>query len=204
MPNWCNNYLTIKTSSRLLYRNIKTHMEQKAKTDKEGNYTEVGLLGLLYPEPDYEKTDTLAINVVKIANKGEAWWHWRVSNWGTKWDIQSDDILGDLTCTEDDKNREYEIKLDFDSAWSPPIEWLRYCEEKYKRQKLSFHMTYFEGGMGFGGVYDTFLGDAYYEFDDIKDAVLNGTEDETLAELIDVQCLTRDDFLFDEEEVDIT
>jgi len=200
MPNWCNNYLSIKTKSKLLYRKIKTHMGEEAKKDKEGNFTEVGLLGLLYPEPDYQKTDTLAING-EIANKGEAWWHWRVTNWGTKWDIRSDDILGDLTCVADDKNREYEIEFDFDTAWSPPIEWLRYCEEKYKRQNLSFHMTYFEGGMGFGGVYDTFSGDAYYEFDDIKDAVLNGTEDEALSELIDVQCLTRDDFLFDEEEV---
>jgi len=200
MPNWCNNSISIKTNSKLLYRKIKTHLETEAEKDDKGHYVGVGLFGLLYPEPDYEKIDVLNWKGEK-EDKGRAWWYWRVENWGTKWDVWSDDILGDLTCTADDKNREYEIELDFDSAWSPPIQWLRYCEQKYEKQNLAFHMTYFEGGMGFGGVYDTFSGDAYYEFDDIKDAVLNGTEDEALAELIDVQCLTRDDFLFDEEEV---
>lgn len=201
MPNWCNNYLSIKTSDKKLYNKIKKHMEQGAKKDKEGNFTEVGLLGLLYPEPDYERVEVKEAFGKGIAKKSEAWWDWRVTNWGTKWDIRSDDILGDLTCVADDKSREYEIELDFDSAWSPPIEWLRYCEQKYERQNLTFHLTYFEGGMGFGGVYDTASGDAYYEFEQIKDAVLNGTKDEALSELIDVHCLTRDDFLFDEEEV---
>jgi len=199
MPNWCNNSISIKTNSKLLYRKIKTHLETEAEKDDKGSYTSKGLFGLLYPEPDYQTIDVMNWKD-KVASKGEAWWYWRIENWGTKWDVWSDDILGDLTCTADDKNREYEIEFDFDTAWSPPIEWLRYCEEKYKRQELTFHMSYFEGGMGFGGVYDTFDGDAYFEHEEIKHGVLNGTEDSALGEVIDTHYLTPEDYDFEEEE----
>jgi len=199
MPNWCNNSISIKTNSKLLYRKIKTHLETEAKKDDKGHYTNVGLFGLLYPEPDYEKIDVLNWKGEK-EDKGRAWWYWRVENWGTKWDVRSDDIQGDLTCEANDKYREYEIEFDFDTAWSPPIEWLRYCEEKYKRQELSFHMTYFEGGMGFGGVYDTFDGDSYFEHEEIREGVLNGTEDSALNEMIDTHYLTPEDYEEEEEE----
>jgi len=199
MPNWCNNSISIKTNSKLLYRKIKTHLETEAEKDDKGHYTNVGLFGLLYPEPDYEKIDVHNWKGEK-EDKGRAWWYWRVENWGTKWDVRSDDIQGDLTCEANDKYREYEIEFDFDTAWSPPIEWLRYCEEKYKRQELSFHMTYFEGGMGFGGVYDTFDGDSYFEHEEIREGVLNGTEDSALNEMIDTHYLTPEDYEEEEEE----
>lgn len=202
MPNWCNNSISIKTNSKLLYRKIKTHLETEAEKDDKGHYTNVGLFGLLYPEPDYEKIDVHNWKGEK-EDKDKAWWYWRIENWGTKWDVWSDDILGDLTCTADDKNREYEIEFDFDTAWSPPIEWLRYCEKKYKRQELSFHMTYFEGGMGFGGVYDTFDGDSYFEDKEIRDGVLYGTEDSALNEMIDTHYLTPEDYEDYEEEEDV-
>jgi len=202
MPNWCNNSISIKTNSKLLYRKIKTHLETEAEKDDKGHYTNVGLFGLLYPEPDYEKIDVHNWKGEK-EDKGRAWWYWRVENWGTKWDVRSDDIQGDLTCEANDKYREYEIEFDFDTAWSPPIEWLRYCEEKYKRQELSFHMTYFEGGMGFGGVYDTFDGDSYFEHEEIREGVLNGTEDSALNEMIDTHYLTPEDYEEEEEEEDV-
>jgi len=202
MPNWCNNSISIKTNSKLLYRKIKTHLETEAEKDDKGHYTNVGLFGLLYPEPDYEKIDVHNWKGEK-EDKGRAWWYWRVENWGTKWDVWSDDIQGDLTCEANDKYREYEIEFDFDTAWSPPIEWLRYCEEKYKRQELSFHMTYFEGGMGFGGVYDTFDGDSYFEHEEIREGVLNGTEDSALNEMIDTHYLTPEDYEEEEEEEDV-
>jgi len=42
----------------------------------------------------------------------EAWYDWRIENWGTKWDIY------DATCDRMDANT---LVLDFFTAWSPPI-----------------------------------------------------------------------------------
>ena len=162
MPNWCNNYLSIKTSSKLLYRKIKTHMEQEAKKDKEGNYLDVGLLGLLYPEPDYEKTDTLAMNG-EIADKGEAWWHWRVSNWGTKWDIE----LENIKVSSDGKT----LTANFASAWSPPIE----AYEKLKEQGYKISAFYSEMMMGFAGRFEDgtqeFIPSVNFEKDNWREAM---------------------------------
>ena len=40
------------------------------------------------------------------------WYHWRLNNWGTKWDIY------DTHCTRMDANT---LVLNFYTAWSPPV-----------------------------------------------------------------------------------
>lgn len=53
-------------------------------------------------------------------SKGEWDYHWAVNNWGTKWDVQTNDGGGDATVVED---RPKKIAINFDTAWCPPIEF---------------------------------------------------------------------------------
>jgi hypothetical protein len=95
-----------------------------------------GFLGALVPEPDYsvtavaetfphitaqyaktegEKAAALA-NVPKI--REDAWWDWRVQNWGTKWDIGWSDHQDKATLDDSGLS----MWVWFDSAWSPPVD----------------------------------------------------------------------------------
>lgn len=69
--------------------------------------------------------------------------NWRIANWGTKWDI------GEVN----DYHREEgkgKIVIDFDSAWSPPCEWVKYVGKNYYPD-LDFTLYYIEEGVGFAG-----------------------------------------------------
>lgn len=72
----------------------------------------------------------------------ESWYDWRVANWGTKWDVVCDQIDG----YPYDNNY---ITYYFDSAWAPPLEFLKTIAPNYPL--LSFEMHYEEPGMAFEG-----------------------------------------------------
>lgn len=76
MPNWCNNSITI-TGPR---DKIHTMWRQAIKPEEQGG----GLLRGICPEPEYaEPTEGQVM---------PDWWNWRVSNWGTKWEISSEGL----------------------------------------------------------------------------------------------------------------
>ena len=152
MPNWCYNSITIKGSTET----IRQLWEDATADDGSGNNHERGLLDAMVPMPA-ELNDT----VVDIANGGRFsdpvnWYDWRVSNWGTKWDVSTEGLEftdnGDGTAS---------IEGWFDSAWSPPIG----AYEKFSEQNNDCHIeaSYHEGGMDFGGFWDTENGDEYLE-----------------------------------------
>lgn len=65
---------------------------------------------------------------------------WRIEHWGTKWDVEAELVV------ETDQNLAYR----FDSAWTPPVAWLREASRIYP--ELRFHLQYEEAGIGFMGV----------------------------------------------------
>lgn len=73
-------------------------------------------------------------------NEGDGWYAWDLENWGTKWDTS------DAWC---DKYSDNYIEYYFDTAWSPPIEWLEKVSQMYP--KIEFTLRYREDGMAFGG-----------------------------------------------------
>jgi hypothetical protein len=75
-----------------------------------------------------------------IKEKEGAWYEWQIENWGTKWDINA-------KLTYNDENY---LEYEFDSAWSPPSEWIKQVGQKYK--KLDFRLKYDEPGVGFMGM----------------------------------------------------
>lgn len=149
MPNWCLNKLTISHEDR-------SKVMEFVRAYKEGKACEHYL-----PRP-----------------ADQDWYEWNIANWGTKWDIGSDngEVHG-LNPTIVDN----EATMSFDSAWSPPI-------GLYKELVLrGFRViaSYFEPGMGYCGVW-TDGDDLYTEYGDDKGLIpVQVWEDYNLGEFFE-------------------
>jgi hypothetical protein len=121
-------------------------------------------LGTLVPEPDYSVTPVAETfphitaqyakteeekaaaleNVPKI--REDAWWDWRVQNWGTKWDIGHDSSRDPATLDSGGLS----MWVWFDSAWSPPT------DAYVKLIELGYEITayYNESGCCFCGKFE--------------------------------------------------
>lgn len=79
------------------------------------------------------------------------WYEWCVLHWGTKWDISNvrptQILIEPFDAILQCKGR---VRLNFNTAWSPPIEAFNTIAEKF--HTLTFQLTYWEGGGGFRGV----------------------------------------------------
>ena len=131
MPNWCSNSITISGSTDTI----------KQLWDDAHVGDDFGLLNAMVPMPK-ELNDTTK------GTDGDAvnWYDWRVTNWGTKWDV-SDEGLEYV----DNKDGTSHITGWFDSAWAPPIE--AYNTFLDDMDGCSIEATYEEGGMDFAGIY---------------------------------------------------
>lgn len=84
-------------------------------------------------------------------------YQWCIDNWGTKWDVGSSDGISDQT--------ENSVSLNFDSAWSPPLEAYR----KLVEQGYTVKAYYYEPGLAFVGKFDNHSGEIeeqYFEYGD--------------------------------------
>jgi hypothetical protein len=131
MPNWCSNSITISGSTDTI----------KQLWDDAHVGDDFGLLNAMVPMPK-ELDDTTK------GTDGDAvnWYDWRVTNWGTKWDV-SDEGLEYV----DNGDGTSHITGWFDSAWAPPVE--AYNTFLDDMDGCSIEATYEEGGMDFAGIY---------------------------------------------------
>ena len=134
MPNWCDNTVYI------------THDDPKKIQILVDAWKANKFFGTIYPEPDYNKVKVKPMFPEIKGNNDpvspeSAWWDWRVRNWGTKWEINTDEAYIDI--------HENEIKVGFSSAWSPPTGiYDRLVDDGYGVNAL-----YYEGGCAFCGRY---------------------------------------------------
>jgi len=164
MPNWCNNTITIQGNTETLKTLWEEAQTAGSYTDDDGEQVvQFGLLNAMVRQPhvfdDGESNDSVM----------PAWYGWRVSNWGTKWDIGDDGLEftdnGDGTAS---------ITGWFDSAWAPPIEALNTFADDM--DGVSIELFYHEPGMCFVGYYSSEGGDDYYEYesrDDIPEYLMD-------------------------------
>jgi hypothetical protein len=68
------------------------------------------------------------------------WYDWRINNYGTKWDCSSIDFTIEET----------KFSTLFQSAWSPPTNWLEKVQKDYPT--LKFKLIYEETGNWFAGI----------------------------------------------------
>jgi len=139
MPNWCDNNLYL------------SHPDKKMMKKALAAWNSGKFLSTLVPEPDYTKVkvkptfDTSHITGLakpKFVDPEQAWWDWRVQNWGTKWDIGWDDSRDKAELNGDNS-----MFVNFQSAWSPPLDAYATLVE----MGFSIRAYYFEGGCAFCG-----------------------------------------------------
>ena len=121
MPNWCENKLVVRGEEKDMAKFNKV-IEKKVIRNDNGKIGDI--LKAFVPIPK---------------DQDDNWYQWCTDNWGTKWDVE---------CYEDLIEDDY-VELSFDSAWAPPIAWLRIVAKRYP--KLKFALKYDEPGMCFMG-----------------------------------------------------
>ena len=112
MPNWCDNRITIHGPKKYI-RKIDKIVNENTNGD--------GLLNYMMPMPKELKDTTSPSSSAKkpqpVIDGFDNWYDWRVSNWGTKWELC--EFFGmDLQDPED--SDEATISFSCQSAWSPP------------------------------------------------------------------------------------
>lgn len=90
---------------------------------------------------------------------GEAWYKWRLANWGCKWDASFGEPFLALGANEMDVEETVAALgqtitpttavYKFDTPWSPPAQFLEQASEQFPR--LEFALRYGEPGGGFAG-----------------------------------------------------
>jgi hypothetical protein len=131
VPNWCLNNATI------------THDDPAKLKELVDAYKRGELIEHYRPTPKDEN-----------GKLDEEWYDWRVTNWGTKWDVGGEDAFCERMVTADNT-----VVLSFDSAWSPPIEFYSFMKSEHG---FDIRASYFEPGMGFCGDWIDGM-DNYYE-----------------------------------------
>ena len=144
MPNWVNNTLTVEGS-------MAQEFAKKAAQTYTLGYKDAKAREETYATPIYfevNEKDLSFFNFVKPETEKAmedyitgGWYDWNVYNWGTKWDALE-------VSRTDDRNNPVEVSFIFNTAWSPPVEWLYKVAEQYP--DLKFTLEYREES-GWGG-----------------------------------------------------
>ena len=138
MPNWCNNTITLTGPKEKISAIYAKAVEDNALLQQLKPMPEA-LEGTTSPAPKEGK-------VQPLVDGFDNWYDWRVQNWGTKWDVDVDNLeLSDDGTT---------ITGWFDSAWAPPIHAYEYFLTD--NEDCSIKSYYYEGGMDFGGLWEDF------------------------------------------------
>ena len=153
MPNWCQNKLTIygkkEERAQVLAFTQGKYLFKSPDGDSELRDAPF-LLDAIIPMPSHmrDKEDpryspaklTSDELLESLTNKEESpmpnWWHWRINNWGTKWDVPPNDV----TITE----KKSCTVIDFDTAWSYPIGCIFALSMKFPTVKMK--IAYYEPG----------------------------------------------------------
>lgn len=181
MPNWCQNSITL-------------HHRDPAMIDRAMKALAAStLLQEFVPCPqdlidtvaDFPSEDKRAAHEAQENRNLELygyknWYDWNVANWGTKWDVGSDDTLGRID--------DHTLEASFDSAWSPPCQ----AYEKLCAMGFEIEAYYNEPGMAFCG---KFTGNENEFFDDYQE--YSGETAKTVREVIgeeldDFWCISED------------
>lgn len=129
MPNWCSCDIKI-TGPQSRIKNLLAQFQYEPGQDVLKNF-----LSTIRPEPPVDNTTSDANAELPD------WYARRLSLWGTKWDA-------DLEYIQVTTRR---ISGGMETAWSPPIRLFAFLAEM--DPKLNIELKFYEGGMGFQGVF---------------------------------------------------
>ena len=152
MPNWCHNTLRISGKRGEVSCWVE-RAQSPPSTEGPDCQKQPLYFGAFYPEP---------------VDIGDGWYRWRVNHWGTKWEPSFDhsSLQGVSRLSEESGGESLDhdcAEYQFDTAWSPPLEWLEKVSSDYPT--LSFSITFGEPGNDYGGKAIFIAGKAIYEND---------------------------------------
>lgn len=149
MPNWCSNVLQI------------AHDDKQKLREVAEAYNAGKLFEYFLPLPN-----------------GEWDYTWCVTNWGTKWDINSEG--GNIVDVEEFVTNGGGT-LSFDTAWGPGIGAMEAAID----QGFTLIGYYHEPGMCFAGIYDE-SGDDCFEYTDMSPDAIKEMLPEDLDEMFNI------------------
>lgn len=139
MPNWCENNITISGPAEKIETIYNT---MKAKKQ---------FLEVLVPAPENMWRDAIGSEDKKRLNEQGIpnWYDWQTANWGTKWEIDEEQI--ERVGFEKRKDGTASIGLYALTAWSPPITAMEnFLSEN---EDCSARVAYLEEGNDFSGIW---------------------------------------------------
>lgn len=148
MPNHCSGQLVVTGEPKLLNKFMK-HVEITLSEATDEHLPTKFSLHKVIPQPKLQ---------------GDGWYDWRVTHWGTKWD------LCDLEAN-DYSWENGEVSYDFWTAWSPPEPCLKKLTELFP--ELTFSYKFSDEGGGFWGLWNFHNGEmeVVEEGDGMKDTI---------------------------------
>jgi hypothetical protein len=189
MPNWCNNVVELAHEDPAMLERARDALNRGEFLNEfipvpESLQIVAGRVGDDSDEAQKQLEADTARNI-ELHGYGN-WYDYCVNEWGTKWDVGGDgqgDIGPDGTT----------FTASFDSAWSPPVQ----AYEKLLDLGFMVRAYYYEGGMGFAGIWDNGDDDFYDDLGDSK------TVEETLPrDLDEMFCISECMREYEEENMD--
>jgi hypothetical protein len=136
----------------------------------------IDLIDAIETELNKEKDDVALFQSLRPrpAIEEENWYGWNCDNWGTKWEASVYDF---------ERLDETTIRVNFDTAWGPPIALYEYLfEEGYDTTAY-----YNEDGMAFCGKFE-FGADEQYDYSDMNSAEV---QDEIPSDIDEMFCISE-------------
>ena len=114
MPNWNYADFSVTGDKKIIDEILKTGFDfDKSRPQPED----------IMEQPDVPSSVS---NIVKGATS-TAWYEWRLKNWGTKWKPENDHL-------NVERVSDIKIKVTMETAWSLPIDLLKFLTLKYPVQ----------------------------------------------------------------------
>ncbi|HLM84190.1 MAG TPA: hypothetical protein VK254_03200 [Candidatus Bathyarchaeia archaeon] len=125
MPNWTHNTLIVTGKDVSKFRKVA---KSKKSSLSFNNFIPMPKELIGREEPSKGNKDKKLIKKYGADN----WYDWHCENWGTKWDAVRTKLIA---------NKKNELAYHFDTAWAPPIAWLRTASKKFPSLKLVLDCT---------------------------------------------------------------
>jgi hypothetical protein len=141
MPNWCSNWVTFQNDDPKLIQKLAERFSQKE--GEPFNFLRPQPEVLPQPKKTFIKSVGLDGEERDIDVSLPDWYAWRVENWGTKWEAAYPEII---------EQSEKELKVNFDTAWGPPIALYEFLHEngwgidaEYREENMGFEGRFVDG-----------------------------------------------------------
>lgn len=134
MPNYCDNELSVKG----LQKDVVIFLNDFVEKDSSNGDLSFSM-NKIVPQP------------YPCDKEGFDWYHWRLENWGCKWDINNHEYVEDAydQIVEADFDDYIECNIPYETPWGPNLEFLERASKIYP--DLEFNIRYYEPGCELAG-----------------------------------------------------